>query len=449
MAKSADPSLTNVFRSIGREQPEPAATVVKGNVPQWLKGSFLRNGPGLFEVGSDSYNHVFDGLALLHRFDILDGIITYQSKFLQSDVYKKNMATNRIVCSEFGTLAHPDPCKNIFQWFFSYFVPPLLEDNCNISWIQLGDEYYVCTESTNIRKADPKDLETGKRDDYQNYIAVNTATSHPHKLEDGSVINIGSSFGMRANYNIIRFPPANKGEEALKNASIDGSIPIRYRLYPSYYHSFAITQNYVIFLEQPLYLNVMKLATAKFMGNTLQNTLEYHPQCPAIFHIIEQESGKPIDVKFFSSAFFCFHHINAYEHDGHIVLDVCAHNDIEIIESMSFSHLKKTTSGHIPIEVRRFVFPLAMNKDAPIGSNLVSLKNTDATAVKMPDHSIHVTGEKMAEKGVELPVINYGLYNGKMYRYCYGVSDTADSGRAQLPVRLLGSCLLCVTKLQQ
>ena len=43
------------------------------------------------------------------------GKVSYRSRFLQSQSYKKNMAANRIVVSEFGTVAHPDPCKTIFQ----------------------------------------------------------------------------------------------------------------------------------------------------------------------------------------------------------------------------------------------------------------------------------------------------------------------------------------------
>lgn len=57
----------------------------------------------------------------MHRFHIADGQVTYRSRFLRSDSYKQNSEMNRIVVSEFGTLAFPDPCKNIFQRFMSFF----------------------------------------------------------------------------------------------------------------------------------------------------------------------------------------------------------------------------------------------------------------------------------------------------------------------------------------
>lgn len=43
------------------------------------------------------------------------GEVTYRSKFLKSETYKKNCKSNRIVVSEFGTMVYPDPCKNIFS----------------------------------------------------------------------------------------------------------------------------------------------------------------------------------------------------------------------------------------------------------------------------------------------------------------------------------------------
>lgn len=68
-----------------------------------------------------SYNHWFDGMAMLHQFKIEQGQVTYMSRFLHSDAYKKNSERDRIMMSEFGTLAMPDPCKNFFQRFLSRF----------------------------------------------------------------------------------------------------------------------------------------------------------------------------------------------------------------------------------------------------------------------------------------------------------------------------------------
>lgn len=40
------------------------------------------------------------------------GEVFHKSRFLKSDTYNANMAANRIVVSEMGTMAYPDPSKS-------------------------------------------------------------------------------------------------------------------------------------------------------------------------------------------------------------------------------------------------------------------------------------------------------------------------------------------------
>ena len=86
-----------------------------------------RNGPGKFDVGDETFGHWFDPLALMHRFKVDKGKVTYQAKFLESDSYKKTMEAGRIVFSGFGTQVAADPCQHMFQNFVSFFkVRPIL-----------------------------------------------------------------------------------------------------------------------------------------------------------------------------------------------------------------------------------------------------------------------------------------------------------------------------------
>ena len=51
-----------------------------GRIPSFLRGSLLRLGPGLFEVGDEPFYHLFDGQALMHKFDFKNGQVTYFRK---------------------------------------------------------------------------------------------------------------------------------------------------------------------------------------------------------------------------------------------------------------------------------------------------------------------------------------------------------------------------------
>lgn len=57
-----------------------------------------------------------------YRYAFKNGTVSYQCRFLESNTYKQNKAAQRIVITEFGTRACPDPCKTIFH---RYELPSL------------------------------------------------------------------------------------------------------------------------------------------------------------------------------------------------------------------------------------------------------------------------------------------------------------------------------------
>lgn len=55
------------LRSCEKEILSPIYGKVSGEIPKWLTGSLLRNGPGSLKVGDMKYQHLFDSAALLHK----------------------------------------------------------------------------------------------------------------------------------------------------------------------------------------------------------------------------------------------------------------------------------------------------------------------------------------------------------------------------------------------
>ncbi|EYC06244.1 hypothetical protein Y032_0077g1103 [Ancylostoma ceylanicum] len=43
------------------------------SIPPWLKGTIVRNGPGMFKIGDTEYKHWWDGLAYIQRYHFVDG----------------------------------------------------------------------------------------------------------------------------------------------------------------------------------------------------------------------------------------------------------------------------------------------------------------------------------------------------------------------------------------
>ncbi|KFP90818.1 PREDICTED: beta,beta-carotene 15,15'-monooxygenase [Apaloderma vittatum] len=420
--------MATLFARNKKEHPEPIKAEVRGQLPTWLQGVLIRNGPGMHTIGDTQYNHWFDGLALLHSFTFKNGEVYYRSKYLRSDTYNHNIEANRIVVSEFGTMAYPDPCKNIFAKAFSYLshTIPEFTDNCLINIMRTGDDFYATSETNFIRKINPRTLETLDKVDYSKYVAVNVTTSHPHYDSDGNTLNMGTSIvdKGRTKYILFKIPPSvpeqEKKKSCFKHMEVVSSIPSRSLLHPSYYHSFGITENYIIFIEQPFRLDIVKMATAYMRGVTWASCLAYHKEDKTWFHFVDKQTKKEVSTKFYTDAMVFFHHVNAYEEDGHIIFDLIAYADNSLYEMFYLKRINtcldednKLTS--VPI-CKRFVVPLQYDKDAEVGSNLVTLQTT-ATAVKEKDGSIYCQPEILCE-GIELPRINYD-YNGKKYKYIF------------------------------
>nr|XP_048293311.1 beta,beta-carotene 15,15'-dioxygenase isoform X1 [Myodes glareolus] len=433
-----------IFGRNKKEQLEPVSARVTGKIPAWLQGTLLRNGPGMHTVGESRYNHWFDGLALLHSFSIRDGEVFYRSKYLQSDTYSANIEANKIVVSEFGTMAYPDPCKNIFSKAFSYLshTIPDFTDNCLINIMRCGDDFYATTETNYIRKINPQTLETLDKVDYRKYVAVNLATAHPHYDAAGNVLNMGTSIvdNGRTKYVMFKIPataPGTKKKEKnpLKHTEVFCSIPSRSLLSPSYYHSFGVTENYVIFLEQPFKLDILKMATAYMRGVSWASCMSFHREDKTYIHIIDQRTRKPVPTKFYTDPMVVFHHVNAYEEEGCVVFDVIAYEDSSLYQLFYLANLNQNFEENsrmtsVPT-LERFAVPLHMDKNAEVGSNLIKVPSTRATALKEKDGHVYCQPEVLY-KGLELPRINYA-HNGKPYRYIYA----AEVQWSPIPTKIL------------
>uniref|UniRef100_A0A3P9LTV0 Beta-carotene oxygenase 1, like n=1 Tax=Oryzias latipes TaxID=8090 RepID=A0A3P9LTV0_ORYLA len=417
----------------GNETPEPVKAQVKGSLPSWLQGTLLRNGPGLFSVGDSEYNHWFDGSSLIHSFTFSNGEVSYRSKFLKSDTYKRNIKANRIVVSEFGTMVYPDPCKNIFARTATHLsnIVPNFTDNNLINIIRYGNDYYASSEVNYINQIDPDTLETVGRVNYRNHIALNLATAHPHYDDEGNTYNMGTSIiGLgRPKYIIFKVPAKATGKEqkkpALRQVQQICSIPFRSALFPGYFHSFGMTENYIVFVEQPFKLDIVKLATAYFRGVNWGSCLKFDEKDTTLFHIIDRKTGKKISAHYYADALVVFHHINAYEENGHVVFDMITYKDSNLYNMFYLHNMKKDTNAFIqtnqdfsPPVGQRFVLPLDVHKESPKGTNVVTLTDTSAEAVMQEDGSVYCKPDNIFV-GMELPGINY-KFNARKYRYFYG-----------------------------
>ncbi|XP_050089523.1 carotenoid isomerooxygenase isoform X1 [Anopheles aquasalis] len=463
------------LRSCEQEIVQPIEGTVKGTVPEWLNGSLLRNGPGSLKVGDMMFNHLFDSSALLHRFNINEGKVTYQCRFLKSDAYKKNTAARRIVVTEFGTSAVPDPCQTIFQKVAAIFNKPGANnsDNAMISIYPFGDEFFAFTESPIIHRIDPETLDTEAKLNVSDYVGIVNHTSHPHVMSDGTVYNLGCSVTKTGPaYTIICFP---HGEGMFENARIVASVPARWKFHPGYMHTFGITENFYVIVEQPLSVSVPTMVVSQIRNKPMAAALKWFESQQTYIYLLDRDTGE-LRHTYHTDPFFYLHIINQYEQEGHVVLDICCYKDPAMLNCMYVETMRDMQNNPDYAKMfrgrpLRFVLPLQKQKSAGKGSsklprgvsvddaswtdmwqhladgaekespaddrqspaaglvlqNLVRLAGTKATAYVMPNRTIFCKPELLCDLGCETPRIYYECHLGRPYRYFYAISSDVDA----------------------
>jgi beta,beta-carotene 9',10'-dioxygenase len=349
---------------------------VTGELPGWLEGSLLRTGPSKFEAGDQGYRHWFDGQAMLHRFGIGAGKVSYASRFLRSKSYEA-AAGGKIEYAEFAT----DPCRGIFKRVMSIFDPPL-SDNANVNLTKLGERYIAMTETPIPVQFDAETLETvGVAYDVPGMLT----TAHPH-LDRGSggMLNYAAKLGRRNEYRFFHLGPDGEKPEIVASAPVDR---------PAYMHSFGLSERWLILAECPFVVDPKRLLLS---GRPYIENYEWRPERGTRVTLFDRHDGTRVG-PFETDAMFSFHHLNAFEReDGSVVVDLQAYEDASLIDDLYLDRLRAE------------------------GGPRVAEPTIERLTVKPGAGTIE--RETLFDPGFELGRINYGRCNERPYRYAWGLA---------------------------
>jgi carotenoid cleavage dioxygenase-like enzyme len=313
---------------------------VRGRLPDWLRGTLIRNGPGTFQVGQERFRHWFDGLSMLHKFTIAGGNVAYANRFLDTQAYRSAMQEERITYSEFAT----DPCQTLFGRVKTVFNPRITDD-AKVSITRIGDQYLALAETPIQVEFDPETLRTVGVHNYETKLSGQMTTVHPQfDFSRGQVFNLVTRYHQVSHYNIYSIENLAKPKQI-------ASIPVNQ---PAYLHSFGMTENYFIIAEFPLVVNPLRLLL--WLAPYIEN-FRWKPSRGSAFWIIDRQTGQVVR-RLESDPFFAFHHVNAFERGDEIVLDIDAYPDASILKAYYLDSLANPTT-ELPFgNLRRYRLPL-------------------------------------------------------------------------------------------
>ena len=103
------------------------------------------------------------------------------------------------------------------------------------------------------------------------------------------------------------------------------TIPVQRSMCPSYYHSFLMTENFFIFIEQPVVADLSRMLPILFKRRPIREIMKVLPATEQTrFYIVKKSTGEVHETKYFGDFIFFLHQINSYEDDGNIVVDIIA-----------------------------------------------------------------------------------------------------------------------------
>jgi beta,beta-carotene 9',10'-dioxygenase len=346
------------------------AIELTGELPPWLSGSLIRVTPARLDIDGDRpIRHWFDGLAMLHRFAFVGGEVSYANRFLETKAYER-AGKGRGIGQGFAT----DPCRQIFKRVQAFFSPDFT-DNANVNLMRLGERYVAMTEAPLPVEFDPQTLATLG---HAPAAPGQVTTAHPHHdRARGEAVNYAAHLGPRPEYRVFT-------TEASGEPRVVAKVPVKN---PAYMHSFGMTERFAILAEFPLLLNPLELATGR---RSFIESYHWRPERGTRFLVIDRHSGG-VHSTATADAFFCFHHVNAWEEGDDVVLDLVAYDDAGVIDDLYIDRLR---SGSTPprTQLRRY---------------------------RIAPSSERAEGEVLLDRAVELPRIDYSRVNTRPYRVMY------------------------------
>ena len=414
------------LRSCQEETTIPQSGLRTGNIPAWLSGSLVQNGPGKFSFGSDVFKHLFDGSALIQKFEVSGGEVTYQCKFVKTKAFKKNSAASKIVVPEFGTPVRQKGLLKIFS------KDQVMSDNTMITVYPFNDSLYTFYESPIVHRLD-QSLATVAREDLTS-LGLVTQACHPHFDKHGNMITVGLKLGLFGpKYSVTKFLRSDPDTALKSKGTTLAEVSCRRIFHPGYMHSFSITKNFIVLIEQPLTVGVKAIISAILQGKSLSTALAWDSERGVIFHLINRKTGELYPMKYVAKSFFFLHTINAYEDQGHVVVDICSYNNPSMMDCMFLEKLQSAQSNADYAALfrgrpKRYVLPLS-----PVlgdTQNQVLLDYTVACAHNISPRCVSIQPGLLCDAGCETPTIHYAKYNGRKYQYFYAITSDVDGDNA-------------------
>ncbi|XP_071164181.1 retinoid isomerohydrolase-like [Mytilus edulis] len=374
---------------------------------KWLNGSLVRIGPAMFEMGQRNFTHAFDGFGKIYNWKFYgNGSASFSQDFLRSETYNVSNEINDIAnYLTFESVSPPFPLNRREISVLNGF------DNTNINVYRLFNEekksyeYIALTDAWKVYQFEPTSINTIGDIDPPNprgtYIGFIDTMSSAHPVPE---YNSSYHFTFLTSVSLIPKVKSRLSVIRMKSA-FERELVAQWEVDKApYMHSFSVTQRYVILFAAAYYTNIGRMLK---YANAYEG-LEWFPSEKATIYVVEIKTGNVHTIQ--TENGFPSHHVNAYEDNNRIIMDVTvfqdpAYSKIYELDTLRSPNKRQNAQYTAPV-IKRYT---------------INLNATNVTVTTFSPNSIFPFINNF-----DFPCINE-KYRHRRYCYIYGVATKRDT----------------------
>lgn len=276
---------------------------IEGQIPEGLRGTLFRIGPGRLDVNGHPVNHIFDGDGMVSRVEFGPEGVHYRNRYVRTDAYRRANEA-KAPLRGIGTQRIGGALANALR------VPANL---ANTNVLVHDEKLYALWEGGRPHRLDIDTLATEGVDDFGGALKrLGAFSAHPKTdPKTGEVFNFGLDFFPRPMIRCYRLAPDGR----LRSIN---TVALQ-RL--GFIHDFALTERHLVFVIDPL---ILTGSLPVVLGmRPFDDALTFRPERGTTIVLVPRDGGPSISVE--HEALFHFHVTNAYEDGGHTVVEMVDH----------------------------------------------------------------------------------------------------------------------------
>lgn len=301
------------------EFPLTQLSVKSGKIPEGLRGTLYRNGPGRLERGGRAVGHWFDGDGAILAVNFTDVGATAVYRYVQTAGYLAEEKADRFLYSNYGMTA-PGPVW--LRW------TKTVKNSANTSVLALPDRLLALWEGGAPHSLDLQTLETQGTDDLGSLDSEFVYSAHC-KCDPitGNIFNFGITPGLSTKLNVYKSDCTGKIVNKA-TVALDG-IPLL--------HDFVLAGKYLIFFVPPVRLN---LAPVLAGIGSYGDSFKWKPELGTQILVVDSETLSLVS-RGETDPWFQWHFANGFvKEDGSVAVDF-----VRLADFKTNQRLKEVVTG--------------------------------------------------------------------------------------------------------